>query len=81
MTTVPHESSGYSDLEKAFAIFAKYDDTMYAIIWSEYLKIYAGPNPLMVSQEDRVTLEALGWHADPDKLAFYINRRQHENHR
>lgn len=49
----------YDDLIKAFEIFKKYPHSGY--VSAEHDEVYSGPDPAVVSDEDKAALEELGW--------------------
>lgn len=52
----------YSKLYEAFLIFAKYDHNVFGGIASaKHDEIYSGPDPEIVSDEDKERLKELGW--------------------
>lgn len=61
---------GYDELMAAFTIFGKYPHE-YHLSRGDY-EIYSGPDPKVVSDEDKIALEKLGWlpHATYD--CFYL---------
>jgi hypothetical protein len=61
---------GYAE---AFTVFAKYSTSSYDHVAGEHDIIYAGPDPSVVSDEDKATLESLGWHIDTSLDSFYRN--------
>ncbi len=54
-------SNDYRDLMEAFMIFAKYPNEYHDISRAEHDEIWAGPDPEVVSTEDKLRLEELGW--------------------
>lgn len=50
----------WAEFAEAFTIFAKYGDEEYST-QADHEEIFAGPNPTIVSAEDRARLEELGW--------------------
>lgn len=49
-----------AELAESFTIFAKYQTAGEAIV-AEHDEIWAGPDPAVMSAEDRATIERLGW--------------------
>ena len=61
----------YEEFSEAFTIFAKYDTDGY--ICAEHDEIFAGPNPEIVSEEDKKKLEELGWRPnDVDTFSKFV---------
>lgn len=60
----------YAAWAEAFTIFAKYSSEFYQIS-AEHDIVYAGPDPAVVSEEDKTRLEALNWHIDEHLDSFY----------
>jgi hypothetical protein len=62
----------WMEMSEAFAIFAKYSDGKYGYVYAEHDRIDAGPDPKVVSPEDKARLEELDWHVDDiDGNMFY----------
>lgn len=59
----------YMDWVAAFTIFAKYAPIDEFGV--EHDVIYAGPDPELVSDEDKATLEILGWSVEEQYDCFY----------
>ncbi len=51
--------SVYENFRAGLAIFERYEH--YPRMTARHDEIYAGPDPESVSDEDRATLESLGW--------------------
>lgn len=66
------ESHKWAGWAEAFTIFAKYskDENGFDHVAGEHDEIFAGPNPEIVSAEDKARLSALGWSADNDVECF-----------
>lgn len=55
-------STGYSELIEALTIFDKYyQEGSYGFLHAEHDEIWAGPDPSIVSDEDKEHLKELGW--------------------
>lgn len=68
--SAPHART-YRGWAESFAIFAKYSEPdHFDHVAAEHDEIYAGPNPAVVSVEDRLALEALCWRADEKLHCF-----------
>ena len=65
------EKKGAAEFAEAFTIFARYDDKAYSV-QPAHDEIFAGPNPDVVSAEDRARLEELGWMVDEESECFHI---------
>jgi hypothetical protein len=54
--------TNYEEIIQALTIFRKYFvEGQYESIAAEHDEIYAGPNPEIVSEEDKAILKELGW--------------------
>lgn len=62
--------SGYQRIIEAFQIFEKYDH--FKNVHAEHDELYAGPDPSVVSEEELVKLDELGWIADEENGCFYM---------
>lgn len=61
----------YERIKAGFEIFDKYEG--YQEVAAEHDRIFAGPDPEIVSDEDKETLEEIGWHVDEyDSFALYV---------
>lgn len=49
----------YDEFIRAFEIFRKYPQD--EMVTAEHDEVYAGPDPRIVSDEDKAELEKLGW--------------------
>lgn len=58
---------------KAFTIFLKYEDldNLDPDVYAEHDVIYCGPDPEIVSEEDKLKLEELGFGVDTEFNCFY----------
>lgn len=61
------------DLIEALTIFLKYDESR-CPTGCEHDTLYVYVAPALVSSEDKVKLETLGFHADDDEEHFYSFR-------
>ena len=60
-------------LIEAFLIFKKYmNDDMSTRVSAEHDIVYAGPDPIDVSEKDKKRLEELGWYPDKSFDCFYF---------
>lgn len=64
----------YSAWAEAFSIFAKYNPDGWGDVEAEHDVIFAGPHPDLVSAEDKVRLEELGWHVgiESDEMFYHF---------
>ena len=56
--------SKYEEITQAFAIFTRYEHEHG--VDAQHDIIYAGPDPDVMSPEDRAAVEALGWHPEEE---------------
>jgi hypothetical protein len=68
-TTVENET--FKHWAEAFEIFYRYDQSADGHVASEHDRIFAGPDPDLVTREDRKRLEELGWTASAEYGCFY----------
>lgn len=61
------------DLIEALTLFAKYTNAKHPTC-CEHDVLYVLVDPTKVSTEDRIRLDALGFHAQEDDNNFYSNR-------
>jgi hypothetical protein len=65
------ESKGLVEFAEAFMIFAKYGDESHSV-QTAHDEIFAGPDPSVVSDEDRARLKELGWMESIENECFSI---------
>ena len=63
----------YTDLDKALAIFRKYNPK--GLIHAEHEYLYTYLSVKSVSPEDRDALKELGWHENIDFFCFFVENK------